>query len=402
MGRALALVLLVATSGACGRSTSDGDAASAASATDSSAFVKKVAGPATDSLETLASVRDVTITGECPDPGASAAADIAAQAAATIPLKVGLTLSHMWKAYEGDYEHECLEQVRAIDARSVLTTGSCPTGKERVMSHWTRRLCRTDLTDSYIYLTSSHAKYPETFRGALKFSMSSASFATLKRDGKVRHRYLDIASRTDSLLVLDRDVDGVLETQDKGTFKLVVNDTAVDVPVIEAMHQNGRKGELIRVKVLDDARFPLMLDYYHPASHFFITYTKVTYPTEHEIEKQLAKDKHVDVYGIYFDFASDSLRPESAPILHEIATALAGHPEWKVTITGHTDSIGGSASNLDLSRRRSARVRRALVEQYRTDSLRISTSGSGDSQPKDVNTTPEGRARNRRVELVRD
>ena len=234
--------------------------------------------------------------------------------------------------------------------------------------------------------------------------MSDSSFAALKRQGRTAHRYLSLAQHPpiDTLIRVDGDVDGVLQSQGTSTLKVIVNDTAVEVPVIEAMHQDSRKGQLIRVKVVDDARFPMMLDYYHPAIHFFITYTKVSYPTEHELEKKLATDKRVDVYGIYFDFASDSLRAESAPILREIASALAGHPEWTLTITGHTDSIGGSASNLDLSRRRSARVRRALVEQYGADSLRMKTSGSGDSQPKDVNTTPEGRARNRRVELVRE
>ena len=109
----------------------------------------------------------------------------------------------------------------------------------------------------------------------------------------------------------------------------------------------------------------------------------------------------MDVYGIYFDFASDSLRAESEPVLREIATALNAHPDWKLTITGHTDSIGGAASNLELSRKRSARVRRALVEQFHVADARLTTSGYGAGQPKDVNSTVEGRARNRRVELVR-
>jgi len=407
-----ALVALVSAVDACGRASGEAkgaDSAHTAATTDSA---RRAALPrGYDTLHALASVSGVTMDGECPDPGPSAAADIAAQATATIPLKVGLTLSHLWKGSERDYEHECLEQVVAIDARSVSTTGSCPWGaRGEKRSSWKRRVCRADMADSYVYLTTvfyltpERPRPPETYRGALKFSLSDSSFAALKRDGKTRHRYLSLDQRLpmDSLIRVDHDVDGVLRSQGTSTMKVIVNDTAVELPVIEAMHQDGRKGELVRVKVLDDARFPMMLDYYYPALHFFITYTKVSYPTEHELERKLATDKRVDVYGIYFDFASDSLRAESAPILREIASALAGHPEWKLTITGHTDSIGGSASNLDLSRRRSARVRRALIEQYGADSLRMTTSGSGDSQPKDVNTTPEGRARNRRVELVRD
>jgi hypothetical protein len=410
-----ALVGLAGATDACGRAAGEangGDSAHAAAPSLASDSARRAALPSGyDTLHALASVSGVKMDGECPDPGPAAAADMAAQAAAIIPLKVGLTLSHIWKGSERDYEHECLEQVVAIDARSVSTTGSCPTGaRGEKRSFWKRRMCRADMADSYIYLTTvfyltpERPRMPETYRGTLKFSLSDSSFANLKRQGSTRHRYLSLEQRLpmDSLIRVDNDVDGVLRSQGTSTLKVIVNDTAVELPVIEAMHQDGRKGELIRVKVLDDARFPMMLDYYHPAIHFFITYTKVSYPTEHELEQKLATDKRVDVYGIYFDFASDSLRAESAPILREIASALAGHPEWKLTITGHTDSIGGSASNLDLSRRRSARVRRALTEQYGADSVRMTTSGSGDSQPKDVNTTPEGRARNRRVELVRD
>jgi hypothetical protein len=408
----VALVTVVAAVDACGRSGGDAEkreSATSASKPASSDSARRTLPNREDTLPLLATIAEVAADGECPDPGPSAAADIAAQAAATIPLKVGLTLSHIWKANQNDYEHECLEQVVAIDARSVSTTGSCPAGvKGEKRESWKRRLCRADMANSYIYLTTEFyqtsvlPRRPETFRGALKFSMSDSSFAAFKGQGKTRHRYLDIDDPPDSTIRVDMDTDGSMVNQGTSTLKVIVNDTAVELPVVEGMLSNSRTAQLIRVKVLDDARFPMMLDYYHPAIHFFITYTKVSYPTEHGLEQQLAKSKRVDVYGIYFDFASDSLRPESAPILQEIATALASHPEWKLTITGHTDSVGGSASNLDLSRRRSARVRRALVEQYKTDSLRMTTSGSGDSQPKDVNSTPEGRARNRRVELVRD
>ena len=398
----VSLVAIVAAVDACGRSGGDaGKQVSAESGTkppkDS---VRRTLPNREDTLPLLSTIADVSVDGECADP-----ADIAAQAAATIPLKVGLTLSHIWKASENDYEHECLEQVVAIDARSVSTTGSCPMGPTRKRETWKRRVCRTDMADSHVYLTTvfyletQRRPMPETYRGALKFSMSDSSFAAFKGQGKTRHRYVDLTDPPDSSIRVDMDVDGSMVNQGTSTLKVIVNDTAVEMPVVEGMLTNPRAAQLIRVKVLDDARFPMMLDYYHPANHFFITYTKVSYPTEHGLEQQLAKNKKVDVYGIYFDFASDSLRPESAPILKEIATALAGHPEWKLTITGHTDSVGG---NLDLSRRRSARVRRALIEQYQTDSTRMTTSGSGDSQPKDVNSTPEGRARNRRVELVRE
>jgi outer membrane protein OmpA-like peptidoglycan-associated protein len=110
----------------------------------------------------------------------------------------------------------------------------------------------------------------------------------------------------------------------------------------------------------------------------------------------------VDVYGIYFDFASDKLRPESAPVLAEIAATLKNNPTWKLHVNGHTDNIGGDAYNLDLSNRRAAAVKQALVTQYQIDPARLDPQGFGATQPKESNDTLAGRARNRRVELIRE
>ena len=120
-----------------------------------------------------------------------------------------------------------------------------------------------------------------------------------------------------------------------------------------------------------------------------------------EMERQLTKNRRVDVYGIYFDFNSDRIRKESAPILEEIGAMLSRNPDWTLSIAGHTDNVGGDAYNLDLSRRRSEAVRKALVERYGIAPPRLSAAGYGAAAPKDTNDTPEGRARNRRVELVR-
>jgi outer membrane protein OmpA-like peptidoglycan-associated protein len=120
-----------------------------------------------------------------------------------------------------------------------------------------------------------------------------------------------------------------------------------------------------------------------------------------KIAKALATAKRVAVYGIYFDFASATLKPESAPVLLEIADALKANPSWKLTIEGHTDNVGGAGYNLDLSRRRAESVKSALVSGYHIEASRLSTVGYGFSRPVAGNDTPQGRARNRRVELVR-
>jgi outer membrane protein OmpA-like peptidoglycan-associated protein len=120
-----------------------------------------------------------------------------------------------------------------------------------------------------------------------------------------------------------------------------------------------------------------------------------------ELEKALAESGRVDIYSIFFSFNSDQIREESWPTIDEIAAVMAKHPDWKLSIEGHTDNIGSDADNLDLSRRRSAAVKQALVSKKGAADASLTTAGFGESRPKDTNDTLEGRARNRRVELVR-
>jgi OmpA family len=348
----------------------------------------------------LSDVHDLVPGGECPDPGLDAGAVMTAAGSALIPLKVGLTLSSTWKANSEDYEHECLKQVTKIDARGFTTTLSCPIGPDHKPVTTTRHLCWTDFVDSYLYITAGAKTYPETLLGTLQFNLSTASFGALKTRGAFHHRYIDID--VDDIRYSDSDVEGTLISDGPSTFKLIINDKTVEVPTIEANYVNHKTNDIIRVKVLDEARFPLMIDYYSPSLHsFFITYTKVSFPTANDVEQHLAADKHTDVYGIYFNFASDELRSESEPVLHEISDALKAHPDWTLIINGHTDNLGGDALNLDLSRRRAAAVRKALVERYKIEDSRLTTNGFGASQPKESNDSDRGRALNRRVELVR-
>ena len=119
------------------------------------------------------------------------------------------------------------------------------------------------------------------------------------------------------------------------------------------------------------------------------------------LEESLAKTGRAEVYSIYFTFNSDEIRDESEPTLQEIAEVLKRHPDWKLAIEGHTDSIASDAYNLQLSQKRAAAVRNALVSRKGVAGARLNTAGFGESRPKDTNDTLEGRARNRRVELVK-
>lgn len=337
----------------------------------------------------------------CPDPGPGADAEIAA-AAATIPLKQGLTLSRIWTYSADNYDHECLSQITRLDRKGFDTTVRCPIGADRHIDTESRRICWVDLRDSYMYETAHSPTLPETLLGALQFSISTKSFNELKIGGRTRHRYIEINSHGGTPWLVE-DSDGTVDRGQTRTFTVVVNDRPVALPVVEAVgaYTSEGKPNRIALAVLDDARFPLVLDYRHEVNRFAITFTKISFPTEGELEKHLTVDKHVDVYGIYFDFASDRLRPESAPVLREISEVLAKNPAWTLTINGHTDNVGGDAFNMDLSKRRSASVRRELAATYHVEPARLLTAGFGASQPKASNATVEGRSKNRRVELVR-
>jgi outer membrane protein OmpA-like peptidoglycan-associated protein len=120
------------------------------------------------------------------------------------------------------------------------------------------------------------------------------------------------------------------------------------------------------------------------------------------LERVLASACRAELPGIYFAFNSAELDPASDRTIATIAAILARHHDWSATLEGHTDSIGAAAANQTLSERRVAAVRARLVERHTVDPARLRTAGYGAARPKEPNGTIEGRARNRRVELVRD
>jgi OOP family OmpA-OmpF porin len=120
------------------------------------------------------------------------------------------------------------------------------------------------------------------------------------------------------------------------------------------------------------------------------------------LERELASACRVELPGIYFAFNSAHLSPASDRAIAAISGILARHPDWSVTLEGHTDSIGSTAANRALSERRVAAVRARLVERHRVNPSRLGVAGLGAARPREPNTTIEGRARNRRVELVRE
>jgi outer membrane protein OmpA-like peptidoglycan-associated protein len=108
----------------------------------------------------------------------------------------------------------------------------------------------------------------------------------------------------------------------------------------------------------------------------------------------------VALYNLYFDTNSATLKPESDAALAEIQKLLRTNPQKKLLVVGHTDNVGQIDYNLDLSKRRAASVVNALTTRYGVETQRLSPYGVANLAPVASNASEDGRARNRRVELV--
>jgi len=118
------------------------------------------------------------------------------------------------------------------------------------------------------------------------------------------------------------------------------------------------------------------------------------------LAKDIARAGHVAIYGIYFDTGKAKIKPESEPILKEIAKLLRQNPKLKLYVVGHTDIVGSLTYNMKLSQARADAVVTKLVSEYSVNAKRLEAHGVGFLAPVASNKTEEGRAKNRRVELV--
>jgi outer membrane protein OmpA-like peptidoglycan-associated protein len=200
------------------------------------------------------------------------------------------------------------------------------------------------------------------------------------------------------------------------SVRVVVNDSAVALPAVQA--QGDYIGDKAEFFFLDDERNPLSLAYRFDtgggegAESGGLRVVKISYrcsgstasPSTERIERlerALRDQRRAIVYDLYFDFNSDVIREESQPTIRDIAEVLKRNPDWKLSIEGHTDAVASDSYNLTLSQRRAAAVRSELTAHFGIAASRLAATGFGESRPQDRNDSIEGRARNRRVELVR-
>jgi outer membrane protein OmpA-like peptidoglycan-associated protein len=120
-----------------------------------------------------------------------------------------------------------------------------------------------------------------------------------------------------------------------------------------------------------------------------------------ELAAALSSKGSVALHNILFETGKATLRPESAAALGPVGELLTSDAKLRLEIQGHTDSVGAPAANLKLSQERAAAVKTYIVQSFGINSDRLTTAGFGDTKPVADNRTDEGKAQNRRVELVK-
>jgi outer membrane protein OmpA-like peptidoglycan-associated protein len=335
----------------------------------------------------------------------------------------------------GDYES--YKQIAEIAADGVTLSyksehpkpaagGSEPTSApSETNTH--RKILTADLSSAHDYAELFGDTDPPSFPGTTAISASRDVLAELKEKGTTQFSFrpdglkgavsslvstlggiagIDPKSIGDGSLATAGKEECALQRTGDGSvaFPVLLNGEATKLPALHA--RCATDDGPADFYILDQLDYPLMLSW-KLGQGSQLQVIKITYPAEKKdpapkMEQDLEEKKKVEIYGIYFDFASDRLKPESTPVLDEIAQVMEKHPDWKLSVSGHTDNIGGDAYNLDLSKRRAAAVKQALVTRYHVAPDRLSTEGYGASRPVDTNDTLEGRARNRRVELMRE
>jgi outer membrane protein OmpA-like peptidoglycan-associated protein len=329
------------------------------------------------------------------------------EASAVVPLVPGMVLDTIWILYDADLE--TLTRVSSVEDDEIQFTLSGPqaraengkaiVGPSKVIPVYPQ--CQADLASSHLLVTEGNPELSVPIPGATRISVSQQVYQELKSGNPFpfdyRHQYYPVGAGY-SWLYDDR---GEMQRDLSGSykFKVILNGQQMELP---SLHARGLlKGMPTEIAVLDDPANPLLLDLEIPNLRFALRTTKITYPVAKKIESDLAQAGRTEIYGIYFDFDSAEIRVESEPVLQEIAETLRKNPGWQLSIQGHTDNIGGDAHNEALSAHRAESVKQALVERYAIAPDRLTTAGFGAAQPKAPNDTMEGRALNRRVELVK-
>ena len=271
-----------------------------------------------------------------------------------------------------------------------------------------RRVLAADLTNSRLQILGFHTDDPPEIPGATSLGPSVAIMRDLRTNGRATYSVRNFKHLSTSTGTL------TLAGSQPVPFPVLLNGRRVELPALRVTGQlkYNDKVRPWEQYLFDHPQHPITLRFAHGAVDEAIPFNpettrevvRIDYPVRNDrtIEDALSKLCRVEVPGIYFDFDRATLNPQSTPALTAIADLLRRQPQWRLSIEGHTDNIGSDSYNQDLSTRRAAAVNAALVRDFAVVRERLSSAGFGERRPVEPNDTIAGRARNRRVELVRD
>jgi outer membrane protein OmpA-like peptidoglycan-associated protein len=277
-----------------------------------------------------------------------------------------------------------------------------------------------DVADAFRILIFHDANGPKEHPGYTMHALSRAVYRRLRATGADSFQVMGIISRGGGLAALGFGVTREVPVRWRGTltrvtpqpvpFPLLLNGRRIEVPVLRLRGRFTSREKVYEpdIWVLADSLYPFVLKwighYNEPGNVLQTIRVDLKDPVADDLalEKAITSTCRAELPGIYFSFNSAVLDSASHRAITSVAAILSRHPDWKVTLEGHTDSIGSAASNRTLSERRVNAVKDRLVSAHRIDAARLLTAGLGSARPREANSTVEGRARNRRVELVRD
>ena len=322
---------------------------------------------------------------------------------ALVPYEKGLRLSWV-STLPGESDYETILSVTSTTEDAAVIRVSWNRGPDRRWKSIERPMSRRERQVGRAFYHYAEEAGANQFRGYAFGMATQTILKSLKETGAAQVAFLlPEVARTPYRGTLTRVGSG------DEPFELLVDGKQVTVSGIRAEGAvTNPISSLPQVTTdfvfLDDPEAAWLLD------------SRVTYPggvsrkrivrvataaSEDLIARDLDEQCRASVHDLYFATASVDLEAASEPALERIALILTEHPDWRLKLVGHTDSIGTPESNLDLSRRRAERVKEALVGERGIAADRLDAEGRGETQPLDDNGTPEGRARNRRVDLER-
>ena len=271
-----------------------------------------------------------------------------------------------------------------------------------------RRVLAVDLTNARLQILGFHTDDPPEIPGATSLGPSLAVMRDLRTTAHATYSVMNFLKQSTSSGTLTRVGSASVP------FPVMINGHRTTVPAIRVtgLLKYGDKVRPWVQDIYDDSKHPLTLRFTYGAvgdtpaftPEFTREVVRIDFPApnDHAIEEALSTVCRVEVPGIYFDFDRATLNPQSNRELTTIADVLRRQPQWRLSIEGHTDNVGGDAYNQDLSARRADAVKTALVRDFTLVPGRLTSAGFGARRPVETNDTIAGRAHNRRVELVRD